>query len=48
MSHIVVHCGRAENWNGHANVVTLRAVEKFAASLPLAASLVEPEEPELS
>ncbi len=42
MSHIVVHHGRAENWNGHANIVTLRAVEKFSAVLPHAAALVEP------
>ena len=42
MSHIVVYCGRAESWGGTARVVTLRAVEKFAIALPLAAALVEP------
>jgi len=42
LSHIVVHCGRAETWGGHADVVTLRAVEKFAATLPVAAALVAP------
>jgi 16S rRNA (guanine527-N7)-methyltransferase len=42
MSHIVVHCGRAESWGGTADVVTVRAVEKFSAVLPHAAALVEP------
>jgi len=42
LSHIVVHCGRAENWGGRADVVTLRAVEKFESVLPVAAGLVEP------
>lgn len=41
LSHIVVHGGRAETWGSRADVVTLRAVEKFAAVLSLAASLVE-------
>ena len=35
-----VFCGRAESWNRTANVVTLRAVEKFESALPIAASLV--------
>ena len=42
LSHIVVHCGRAESWGGIAHVVTLRAVEKFSTTLPVAAALVEP------
>ncbi len=42
MSHIVVHNGRAESWGDTAHVVTLRAVEKFSTTLPVAASLVEP------
>ena len=42
LSHIVVHCGRAEIWDRKAAIVTLRAVEKFDAVLPVAASLVEP------
>jgi 16S rRNA (guanine527-N7)-methyltransferase len=36
-----VFCGRAEEWNALANVVTLRAVEKFERALPVAAGLVE-------
>jgi 16S rRNA (guanine527-N7)-methyltransferase len=35
-----VFCGRAEDWQQTAGVVTLRAVEQFARVLPLAASLV--------
>jgi len=42
LSHIVVHCGRAEDWAHHASVVTLRAVEKFETVLPVAAQLVAP------
>ena len=42
LSHTVVHPGRAENWPGQADVVTLRAVEKFAAVLPVASGLVTP------
>ncbi|HEY4932810.1 MAG TPA: 16S rRNA (guanine(527)-N(7))-methyltransferase RsmG [Terriglobales bacterium] len=34
-----VFCGRAENWNRSASVVTMRAVEKFHSALPVAASL---------
>ena len=37
-----VHCGRAETWKHTANVVTTRAVEKFATILPIAARLVVP------
>jgi 16S rRNA (guanine527-N7)-methyltransferase len=40
MSHIVVYCGRAEDWGGRADIVTLRAVEKFIEVLPVAAGLV--------
>jgi 16S rRNA (guanine527-N7)-methyltransferase len=40
LSHIVVQCGRAENWDGRTDVVTLRAVEKFAEVLPIAGDLV--------
>ena len=40
LSHIVVHGGRAENWDAHASIVTLRAVEKFERTLPVAAGLV--------
>lgn len=34
-----VFCGRAENWNRSASIVTMRAVEKFHGALPVAASL---------
>jgi 16S rRNA (guanine527-N7)-methyltransferase len=37
-----VFCGRAELWNRTADVVTLRAVEKFESALQAAAHLVEP------
>jgi 16S rRNA (guanine527-N7)-methyltransferase len=42
LSHIVVHCGRAESWDQPADIVTLRAVEKFETILPVAAGLVSP------
>ena len=35
-----VFCGRAENWARTANIVAMRAVEKFERSLPVAAKLV--------
>ena len=35
-----VYCGRAEAWEHTADIVTLRAVEKFEAVLPTAAALV--------
>src|SRR6516162_8803791 len=35
--------GRAETWNHTADIITLRAVEKFEAVLPLAASTVAPD-----
>jgi 16S rRNA (guanine527-N7)-methyltransferase len=37
---VSVFCGRAESWTGQADVVTLRAVEKFERVLPAAAHLV--------
>ena len=37
-----VFCGRAEQWGQAADVVTLRAVEKFESALPVAANLVGP------
>jgi len=40
LSHTVVHCGRAETWGHTAQIVTLRAVEKFEAVVPVAAGLV--------
>ncbi len=39
---VEVYSGRAEQWGKHADVVTLRAVEKFAAVLPVARGLVAP------
>jgi 16S rRNA (guanine527-N7)-methyltransferase len=35
-----VFCGRAEQWKQAADIVTLRAVERFESALPMAASLV--------
>jgi 16S rRNA (guanine527-N7)-methyltransferase len=37
-----VFSGRAEDFRSHADVVTLRAVERFESSLPVAARLVAP------
>jgi 16S rRNA (guanine527-N7)-methyltransferase len=37
-----IFCGRAEDWAKTADLVTLRAVEKFEQVLPVAASLVIP------
>src|SRR5213082_3604116 len=51
LTNVNVFCGRAEaypaearkgSWPAAADVVTVRAVEKFAQSLPLAASLLSP------
>jgi 16S rRNA (guanine527-N7)-methyltransferase len=42
LSHVSVFTGRGENYSGKAQLVTMRAVEKFDASMPLAASMVEP------
>lgn len=39
---IAVYSGRAEQWGKHADVVTLRAVERFESTLPIAAGLVAP------
>jgi 16S rRNA (guanine527-N7)-methyltransferase len=40
LTHINVHSGRAEDYKVTADLVTLRAVEKFEAVLPVAAALV--------
>jgi 16S rRNA (guanine527-N7)-methyltransferase len=37
---VTVFRGRAEEWNGTADIVTLRAVEQFERALPVAADLV--------
>jgi 16S rRNA (guanine527-N7)-methyltransferase len=37
-----VFCGRAEQWENTAHLVTLRAVEQFERALPVAAKLVAP------
>jgi len=42
LKDIQVHIGRAEHSGLTAQTVTMRAVEKFEESLPVAASLVEP------
>ncbi len=42
LTNINVFQGRAEDWNETAELVTLRAVEKFEQVLPIAASLVAP------
>jgi 16S rRNA (guanine527-N7)-methyltransferase len=41
-THVQVFCGRAEQWQQQAEVVTLRAVERFECALPVAAGLVKP------
>lgn len=41
LKNVDVHVGRAEQSGLTANTVTMRAVEKFEQSLPVAASLVE-------
>jgi 16S rRNA (guanine527-N7)-methyltransferase len=38
---VEVFAGRAEDYAGHGDLITMRAVERFAASLPVAASLVD-------
>lgn len=43
LNSAAVFCGRAQNFNGQAEVVTLRAVERFESSVPVAAGLVAPE-----
>jgi len=42
LQHVEVYNGRAEHWGRQADVVTLRAVEKFERILPAAAELVAP------
>jgi len=42
LNSVVVHAERGEDSKLKAQIVTMRAVEKFEASLPIAASLVEP------
>ena len=42
LKQIQVHMGRAEQSGTTAKTVTMRAVEKFEESVPVAASLVEP------
>jgi len=42
LEHAEAFCGRAEEWGKTADVVTMRAVEKFARALPAAAKLVAP------
>jgi len=42
LDHAEVFCGRAERWGKTAEVVTLRAVERFEEVLPVAAGLVAP------
>ena len=42
LTNIDVFQGRAENWPGTADLVTLRAVERFESVLPIAAGLVSP------
>lgn len=42
MGEADVFSGRADVWGHTAQVVTLRAVEKFEAALPVAASMVQP------
>ena len=41
LRHTNVFSGRGENYTGKAGLVTMRAVEKFATSMALAARLVE-------
>lgn len=40
LHHVQVFCGRAEQWPHTAEIVTLRAVERFELALPIAAGLV--------
>ncbi|HEU5402355.1 MAG TPA: 16S rRNA (guanine(527)-N(7))-methyltransferase RsmG [Terriglobales bacterium] len=43
LTNIDVFCGRAEDWKGTSELVTLRAVERFDLILPIAAALVAPQ-----
>lgn len=40
LENVEVFCGRAEQWGQTADLVTLRAVERFESVLPIAAGLV--------
>ena len=40
LTNAEVFCGRAENWGRQSDIVTLRAVERFEAVLPVASALV--------
>ena len=42
LRNVAVYAGRAEESNVKSQIVTIRAVEKFEAALPIAASLTEP------
>jgi 16S rRNA (guanine527-N7)-methyltransferase len=42
LERVNVHADRAELFQRQAQIVTMRAVEKFESALPIAASLVEP------
>src|SRR5215469_15564083 len=42
LKDVVVYAGRGEELKLRAQIVTMRAVEKFATSLPIAASFVAP------
>jgi 16S rRNA (guanine527-N7)-methyltransferase len=42
LREVEVFCGRAEQWRGTADVVTMRAVEQFERALPVAAGPVAP------
>jgi len=42
LEKVDVHADRAELFQRQAQIVTMRAVEKFESALPIAASLVEP------
>ena len=41
LKNVIVHAGRGEDFALKTKIVTMRAVEKFEASLPIAASLVQ-------
>jgi 16S rRNA (guanine527-N7)-methyltransferase len=43
LTNINVFQGRAENFSGQANIVTLRAVEQFDTTITIAASLLAPK-----
>ncbi|HYX71084.1 MAG TPA: 16S rRNA (guanine(527)-N(7))-methyltransferase RsmG [Terriglobales bacterium] len=42
LREVEVFAGRVQDFSGHAELVTLRAVERFEAALPVAARLVQP------